>query len=170
MSLWLDEKSLLARIDGSMTLAEVEGALAPSGMTLDVPGAETSPETVAAWLAGGARGARDAWLDPADHLVAGLDLRLHDGRRIVVRPAPRRAVGPDLIALVVGMGERFGKVEQAWVRVHPVGVKRPSVGPVAVELDPAVSEEEARLLDAMTAQLAGWLQPGGQAMGRPPRT
>jgi alkyldihydroxyacetonephosphate synthase len=149
VTLVLDAKSLLAQVDGAMTLAAVERELAKWAMTLDVEGAERSEETVALWLAGGARGARDAWLDPADHLVAGLELRLMDGRTVVVRPAPRRAVGPDLMALFVGMGERFGRVERAWLRVHPKGVKRPSVGRLAVEADPAVSEEEARLLEAM---------------------
>ena len=153
MSLWFDEKSLLVRVDGSMTLAEVEGVLARSGMTLDVEGAEGSRETVATWLASGARGARDPWLDPADHLVAGLDLLLHDGLEIVVRPAPRRAVGPDLIALVVGMGERFGKVERAWLRVHPARITRPSVGKLSVERDPLLLPDEARLLEAIATEL-----------------
>jgi alkyldihydroxyacetonephosphate synthase len=153
VTLMLDAKSLLARVDGAMTLAAVERELATSMMTLDVDGADRSEETVAAWLAGGARGARDAWLDPADHLVAGLDLRLKDGRSVVVRPAPRRAVGPDLIALAFGMGERFGTVERAWLRVHPRGVPRPSVGKLAVPADPALSEEEARLLAAVARSL-----------------
>jgi len=154
VSLVLDERSLLAEVDGSMTLAEVESALASSAMTLDVSGAESARETVAGWLASGARGARDAWLDPADHLVAGLDFRLHDGRGVVVRPAPRRSVGPDLIALVVGMGERFGKVERAWLRVHRVGVRRPNVGRLDVDKDPLLLPEEARLLEAIATEVA----------------
>jgi alkyldihydroxyacetonephosphate synthase len=153
VTLVLDEKSLLARVDGGATLAEVESALATSQMTLDVEGATESRETVAAWLASGARGARDAWLDPADHLVAGLEVKLHDGRSLVVRPAPRRAVGPDLIALIVGMRERYGKVESAWLRVHPTGVKRPNVGSLLVDLDPPLSPEEAGLLAAIASEL-----------------
>ncbi len=153
MRLVLDETSLLAQVDGTMTLADVEAAISISGLTLDVEGAASSEENVAAWLASGARGARDAWLDPADHLVAGLDVRLNDGRSLSIRPAPRRAVGPDLIALVVGMQERFGKVERAWLRVHRKGVKRPDVGALHVELDPALAEDEARLLGAIALEL-----------------
>jgi alkyldihydroxyacetonephosphate synthase len=158
MTFGLDEKSLLARVDGGATLAEVESHLATSGMTLDVEGASDSRETIAAWLASGARGARDAWLDPADHLVAGLDVKLSDGRSLVVRPAPRRAVGPDLIALIVGMGERYGKVESAWLRVHPKGVKRPDVGRLMVDPDPPLSPEEAGLLATLASEL-GLRQP-----------
>jgi alkyldihydroxyacetonephosphate synthase len=153
MTLALDEKSLLARVDGGATLAEIESALATSGMTLDVEGATDSRETIAAWLASGAHGARDAWLDPADHLVAGLEVKLHDGRSLVVRPAPRRAVGPDLIALIVGMGERYGKVASAWLRVHPKGAKRPDVGRLLVDLDPPLSPEEAGLLATIASEL-----------------
>jgi alkyldihydroxyacetonephosphate synthase len=158
MKLTVDQKSLLVNVDGRTTLGELEASLAPLGLTLDVAldiaGAKAAEESVASWLAAGARGAREAWLDPADHLVAGCEVRLHDGSRLEVRPAPRRAVGPDLIALVVGMNERFAKVERACLRVHPVGVKRPNLGSLAVEPNPEVSPEEARLLDAMASRLA----------------
>jgi alkyldihydroxyacetonephosphate synthase len=147
VSLFLDKTSLLARVDGTMTLREVEETLATSGFTLDVAGAAASTERVADWLASGARGARDAWLDPADHLVAGLDARLLDGRPLVVRPAPRRSVGPDLIAMVVGMGGRFATVERAWLRIHPVNVARANVGALVADRNPKVTAEETRLLD-----------------------
>ena len=41
--------------------------------------------TVADWLARGAPGAPTAFLDPADHLVAGLTARLADGRSYLDR-------------------------------------------------------------------------------------
>lgn len=153
MSLFLDKTSLLARVDGEMTLRGVEASLAALGFTLDVEGAADSSESMAEWLASGAKGARDAWLDPADHLVAGLDARLADGRLLVVRPTPRRSVGPDLIAIVVGMAGRFATVERAWLRIHPVGVARPSVGTLVGERSPPVTEGEARLLDLTRAAL-----------------
>jgi alkyldihydroxyacetonephosphate synthase len=153
MTLVVDAESLLACASGSMTLADVECELASSRLTLDVEGAKASRETVAGWLASGAPGAREAWLDPADHLVAGIDLRLHDGRAVTIRPAPRRAVGPDLLALVMGAAERFVRVERAWLRIHPVGVRRPNLGALAVDPDPPVSAEEARLLDAIALRL-----------------
>jgi alkyldihydroxyacetonephosphate synthase len=151
----VDRKSLLVSVDGAMTLGEVEASLLELGLTLDVVGPKEGKEPVASWLAAGARGARDGWLDPADHLIAGCDERLHDGSRFEIRPAPRRAVGPDLIALVAGMGERFAKIERAWLRVHPIGVERPNQGRLEVDPDPGVSREEAGLLGALAARLAG---------------
>jgi alkyldihydroxyacetonephosphate synthase len=160
MKVTVDRKSLLAQVDGKMTLAEVEASLALSGLTLDVAGAKGNGRTIASWLAAGAEGARQAWLDPADHLVAGCEVVLKDGTRFEIRPAPRRAVGPDLVALVVGMSERFGAIERAWLRVHPVGVRRPDHGGLALDPDPPVSEGEAGLLDAIDSCLVGRAPPG----------
>jgi alkyldihydroxyacetonephosphate synthase len=150
----VDRKSLIADVDGRVTLGEAEAILSTSGLTLDLDPVRGTGQTVAAWLAAGAPGAREAWLDPADHLVAGCLVRLRDGSRFEVRPAPRRAVGPDLVALVIGMGERFAKVERAWLRVHPVGVRRPNLGTLGVASNPEVSKGEAGLLDAIFARLA----------------
>lgn len=144
----LDRASLLVEVPGTATLRDVEDFASP--LTLDV---WVSDVTVAAWLAAGAPGAPSGFEDPADHLVAGLVARLHDGRRIEIRPSPRRAVGPDLAALVLGAHERFAVVESAWLRVHVAPrTRRPlELGP----LDPAVSADEARLLDAIARALAG---------------
>jgi alkyldihydroxyacetonephosphate synthase len=150
----VDRRSLLAYVEGEMTLGEIEASLTLSGLTLDVAGAQGDEQTVASWLAKGAPGARDPWLDPADHLVAGCDVKLSDGTRFEIRPAPRRAVGPDLVALFVGMGERFGTIEGAWLRVHPIGVERPNHGGLALDPNPPVSEGESRLLETIAACLA----------------
>jgi alkyldihydroxyacetonephosphate synthase len=151
--LLVDVPSLLVQAPGTMPLAEAERELLASSLTLDVRGATESRETVAEWLASGAEGARDAWLDPADHLVAGLEMILRDGRSVHVRPAPRRAVGPDLVSLVMGMGERFAKIESAWLRVHRTGIPRPSHGALAIELDPPLEPGESHLLEAIAMQL-----------------
>ena len=82
-------------------MASAESRLNDDGLTLDATLPSPSP-SLADWLAKGAAGSRDRWLDPADQLLAGLDATLTDGRQVVIRPAPRRAVGPDLTALFVG--------------------------------------------------------------------
>ena len=145
----LDRASLLASVAGDATLATVEQGLRAEGLTLDV--AAPQPEmTVTAWLAAGAPGARDRWLDPADQLLAGLDATLPDGQRLCIRPTPRRAVGPDLTALFVGAGGAFGRIDRAWLRVHTIGVTRPSAAAFTVDRDPPVSAAERQLLDAIS--------------------
>ncbi len=156
MRVYVDKKSLLADADGAMSLGQIEEALAADGLTLGVEpsawdGVASMP--VARWLAEGAPGARDPWLDPADHLLAGFEAEVAHGRTLRVRTAPRRAVGPDLAALVVGMRERFAKLRRATVRVHTKSAVRPSTAAFEAERDPKVSAEEEELLRRIEAEL-----------------
>jgi alkyldihydroxyacetonephosphate synthase len=153
----IDHQSLLVCVNGSVDLASLEHLLNSADLTLSaqVP----SPSVpVSLWLARGAPGSRDRWLDPVDHLVAGLDATLRGGRQISIRPAPRRAVGPDLIALFVGSGERFGRIDRAWLRVHPRGASLPTSSPFDHDRDPPLGPQEGALLDGLERRLA-W-RPG----------
>jgi alkyldihydroxyacetonephosphate synthase len=157
----LDRESLLARIDAGTDLAQAERELAEHGLTLDVtPPSLASPAppapsiTLGAWLAAGAPGTRDRWRDPVDQLLAGLDASLPDGRALILRPAPRRAVGPDLTALFVGAGGRFGRIDRAWMRVHRRDVARPNAPAFQHDRDPPLSPGEQSLLEAIARALA----------------
>ncbi len=138
----VDREAQLVHARGEATLAETERALAAAGLTLGL-GAEAPPlaeTTVAAWIANGARGAPDPWVDPVDHLVAGFTARLGSGPDLEVRPAPRRAVGPDLFALFLGAGERTGVVTSAHLRGRgPTLARSLSTG---IERDPPLGEAE----------------------------
>jgi alkyldihydroxyacetonephosphate synthase len=144
----VDRASLLVEVKAHGTLGACEDALRAEGLTLGLEAIDRAL-AVGAWLAAGAPGARDPWSDPADHLVAGLSATLADGRALVIRPAPRRAVGPDLVALVVGMNDRYARIERVWLRVHRLGVPRPRVHALAVERNPPISDAEKALLDAI---------------------
>jgi alkyldihydroxyacetonephosphate synthase len=144
----LDRASLLVDVSAKATLGACEDAMRAEGLTLGLEAMDREAE-VGTWLAKGAKGARDPWSDPADHLVAGLVATLGDGRTLTIRPTPRRAVGPDLIALVVGMEGRYARVERAWLRVHRLDAPRPEVHPLASERNPPMTEDERGLLDAI---------------------
>jgi len=153
----IDHHSLLVCVDGAVDLASLEHSLNEVSLTLAA--AIPSPSLpVATWLARGAPGARDRWLDPVDHLVAGLDATLADGRQISIRPAPRRSVGPDLSALLLGAGERFGRVDRAWLRVHHRGAALPTSPDFDHQRDPALARGEEILLEAIERALTG--RPG----------
>lgn len=145
----IDRESLLVHVDAHAPVAEVEEALARESFTLDVEEARTRSETIGAWLEAGARGARSAWLDPADHLVAGFTARRRGAdASFTVKPAPRRAVGPDLLALVLGAGGRWLALESVWLRIHRVGVARPSV-PFEDDSHEPLNDDERALFDAI---------------------
>ncbi len=140
IELTLDRESLLVHAKGTDRLALLEAALASKGLTLDL---ETPPDvTVATWLETGAEGARSAWLDPADHLVAGITTS-----HFSIKPAPRRAVGPDLLTLVLGARGQFVQIESVWLRIHRKDVVRPT-SPFDEE-DETENEDERRLFDAI---------------------
>jgi alkyldihydroxyacetonephosphate synthase len=145
----LDETSLLVHVAAHTDHATLDGVLRPRGLTLDA----RFDGAVADWLGRGAPGARSAWLDPADHLVAGWTARTRDtGEAFTIRPAPRRAVGPDLLALVLGVRGRFLGLESVWLRVHRLGVLRPKTEAFAGDADALGPDEEA-LFDAIDTAL-----------------
>jgi alkyldihydroxyacetonephosphate synthase len=145
----IDAVSLLVEVDARDTFDHVEGTLRDDGFTLGV--AQTGP--IGAWLEAGAPGAPSMFADPADHLVAGLEATLLGGATLDVRPGPRRAVGPDLVALLVGGGRRFGRIERAWLRIHRLEARRPAFPLPGVDLDPPLDDAETRLVDAIAASL-----------------
>jgi len=152
----IDTLSLLVEVAAGKTLDALETELAARGFTLGVSLGDAGPSRdVGDWLAMGAPGAPSVFADPADHLLAGLEGTLLSGDKLEVRPGPRRAVGPDLTALFVGAHRRFGHIDRAWLRIHRRDARRPSLPLPGGDLDPPVTEAEARLLDAIRGQLDG---------------
>jgi alkyldihydroxyacetonephosphate synthase len=150
----IDPTSLLVGTPASCTLDGVETALAARGFTLGVALAGRSSASIGDWLAAGAPGAPSMFADPADHVVAGLLATLPNGKELEIRPGPRRAVGPDLTALVLGTNHHhLATVTHAWLRIHRLGARRPSMPLPATELDPPMSEEEAGLVEAIRREL-----------------
>jgi alkyldihydroxyacetonephosphate synthase len=143
----VDRVSQLVHARGDATVASIEEVLAREGLTLGLgPSAPPLGETtLSAWIARGARGAPDPWLDPVDHLVAGFTARLPSGAELEVRPAPRRAVGPDLFALFLGAEERAGTITSATLRAR--GAERARELPTRIERDPAVHAGESAWME-----------------------
>jgi alkyldihydroxyacetonephosphate synthase len=153
VSMNLDELSLLIEADGFESIADVEAFLAAKGLTLGlVIDAKIAAMNVTSWIAGGSPGARSPFVDPADHVLAGLTGFL-GSREIDIRPGPRRAVGPDLVALFAGTGDRLGRVTRAWLRVHRREAVRPQMDLPRIDLDPPVTNSESRLVDAIRAAI-----------------
>lgn len=149
----VDRESLLVEAKGTLTVAELESELERVDCTLALEGPVPS-ETIASWLADGARAARSPWEDPADHLLAGFVAKnLVTGDELVVRAAPRKSVGPDLSALVLGMRERFFVVVQATLRIFPRGA-RPVRVPFSAPNDPPVGDDERAILARIADELS----------------
>jgi FAD/FMN-containing dehydrogenase len=98
----VDERSRLIHVEVGLSLGAVESKLGTFGSSLMT--AASPSISVSGYLASGCSGARVADDDPVSQTVAGLDAVTLDGRRLKIRPAPRRAVGPDLVGAVLASG------------------------------------------------------------------
>src|SRR5688500_8139366 len=107
--LGFDDASRIIHVQAGCAVAAVERELEPRRLTL---GLRESPAAidVGTWLALGAPGAPAAADDVVSHLFAGLSVVWPDGSIAHVRPAPRRAVGPDLAGALIGARGRLGVI------------------------------------------------------------
>lgn len=116
--LGLDRDSLLVHASATMGLRALETELAGHDLTLGLP---ALPDvTVGAWLEAGCAGGRDPGVDPVAQTVAGLTAVLPSGAPLVIKPAPRRAVGPDLIGAFVGGGGALGTLLTVHLVMRPL--------------------------------------------------
>ncbi len=118
-----DEQSRIAHVQAGMRVHALEDELRRRGLSLGAHSAARD-HSLGEWLALGAPGARDVEDDPVDQNVAGLEVVLPDGREVHIRPAPRRAVGPDLVSAYIGARGRMGVI----VGVHMVARRRVESG------------------------------------------
>jgi FAD/FMN-containing dehydrogenase len=98
----LDERSRLVHVEVGTSIDAVESELSARGSSLMT--AASPSLTVGEYLASGCAGARSVDDDPVSQAVAGLEAVALDGRVLRIRPAPRRAVGPDLINAILASG------------------------------------------------------------------
>ncbi len=143
----LDEHSGLIALAGDVHLDVADRALRERGLTL---GLDPMPSTdLNGWVSSGAPGLPDPWLDPVEQRLAGLDAVLASGARLHLRPAPRRATGPDLGALFVGAEGRIGRVERIWLRAKPKNQPAARALAWSGERKPAPSDAEQLAFDAL---------------------
>lgn len=105
----VDEVSRIIHVQSGAALGVVEERLEDHGWTLGVPKA-LHGEQVGAWLSRGAPGRPNKANDPVVQGVAGIELVVPSGAFLSIRPAPRRAVGPDLIRTAIGARGRIGVI------------------------------------------------------------
>lgn len=105
----VDEMSRIIHVQAGITLGAVEVRANDNGWTLGVP-KELHGQQVGTWLSQGAPGRADKGNDPVVQSIAGFEMVLPSGAELSIRPAPRRAVGPDLIRAAIGARGRLGVI------------------------------------------------------------
>jgi alkyldihydroxyacetonephosphate synthase len=138
------EQDQLVEVPAGTLMTDLETFCQARAMTLDL---SPLPEdaSVGQWIAEGFPGTRSPFLDPSDHVLAGLEGTLKNAQHVRVSPCPRRAAGPDLTALFIGQWGRFGTVQNAWIRVHAKSTTRPMM-PLHIDTNPELTPMEKVLL------------------------
>lgn len=120
----IDEVSLIGTFDVHFTARELDERLGEWGLTI-APLPESSldrtlGELIAAQCPVEASPRVGRFVDR----VLGLSARLPDGRELTIHPAPRKAVGPDLLHAFIGARGATGTIVQATLRIDR---RRPTV-------------------------------------------
>jgi len=142
----LDALSQLAEVDAKLTLGTLESLLAIHGFTLALQHDVDWSLTVTDYIARGFPGARDAFADPVASRVAGFEARA-GGVAARVRPTPRRATGPDLLALFAGAQGQVGHVTRAHLVVARRGAAEARETPFIWDRDPPLNAGETHAFE-----------------------
>ena len=151
-ALSLDAASGLVEVNAGLSLGAVESFLGNARLSLGLAASAPWSLSVADWIGAGLPGARDAWLDPVASRVAGFEATA-GGIEARVRATPRRATGPDLLALFAGARGRIGQVERATLCVEPQVAPAARSQAFDWQRDPPLSEAEARAFERVRSAL-----------------
>lgn len=112
--------------DAGATLAAIDRAAQPHGLTLGPLSPRAWALELATFLEGPYAGLRPALGGRLEPLCLSLEAILPDGIPFVSKASPRSAAGPDLDALILGGEGRFGWVSRATLRLlpRPVSLRR----------------------------------------------
>ncbi len=113
----VDATSGIARTPAGVQMQTLVALLRERG--LELPRARDVPakQTVGEWIEGGL-GTTNV-VDPLDQILCGLEAVLPDGTPLAIRPAPRRAVGPDLLSAWIGSRGQLGIAHTYVLSVQP---------------------------------------------------
>jgi hypothetical protein len=150
----LDELSQLVDVDAELSLGAVEALLARANLTLGLSANANWSASIADWIALGFPGARDPWDDPVLARVAGFEANA-GGVQARIRTTPRRATGPDLLALFAGARGQVGAIERATLAVSKRGSSPARVQPFRWDRDPPLGLEEQHAFELAARALRG---------------
>ena len=118
----VDDESLLVRVQPGTFGDVFEDALrADHGLTLGHWPQSMQLSTVGGWLACRSAGQYSTRYGKIEDMVAGIEVALADGRLVTLGGrAPRSAVGPDLVQLILGSEGTLGVITDATLRARPL--------------------------------------------------
>lgn len=120
----LDEESMTVHAQAGIVGVELEERLNARGYSLGHVPTSMSNATLGGWLSTRSAGLLSSRYGRITDLCLGATAVLADGRVVHTRLAPRRAVGPDLLQLLLGSEGTLGVIGSAHLRLHRLPLHR----------------------------------------------
>ncbi len=120
----LDEESMVAHVQAGIVGVELEARLNAVGYSLGHVPTSMSNATLGGWLSTRSAGLLSSRYGRITDLCMGVTAVLADGQVVHTRLAPRRAVGPDLLQLLLGAEGTLGVICSAHLRLHRLPLHR----------------------------------------------
>jgi alkyldihydroxyacetonephosphate synthase len=150
-SLGVDQASAIATFSAQLTLGAAEHEARAHGLSLGFALDERTRElTLSSWLGAGMPGAPHPERDPAWRLLAGIEAR-GESLELRLRPAPRRATGPDLTALLLGAEERIARTVRCSLALKSASLPFSPPAPAAPQMNASEALAWQRVLEAFDA-------------------
>jgi alkyldihydroxyacetonephosphate synthase len=120
----IEEQSLTVHAGSGIRLSDLELALRDHGYTIGFPLIPHLDPKLGGFLSGQGWAESSVLFGRPWKSAIGIEGVLPTGRLFKIKPAPRRAVGPDLCELFLGAEGRLGVLTSAWVKFHPLPKSR----------------------------------------------
>ncbi len=116
----VDETALTVTVQAGKRGDVFEAELAGRGYSMGNFPQSIALSTVGGWVATRASGQFSTRYGSIEDMLIGFEAVLASGEIVRLRPAPRRATGPDLCALFLGSEGTLGVLTELTCRIHPL--------------------------------------------------
>ena len=123
----IDTKSRLVRAEAGVMGPDLAAALLTEGFTAGHEPQSFDISSVGGWVATRACGQLSARYGGIEDLILGLEAVIPDGDVLRSKVTPRRSVGPDVTALMIGSEGTLGVVTEATLKISPVPEERTDI-------------------------------------------
>jgi alkyldihydroxyacetonephosphate synthase len=156
----LDARSQLLDVSAECSLDEAENVARRAGLTLGLSSVTQfdTARSLGDWSSAGCPGSPDPFQDPVRHSIAGYVATLGQ-QRVVLGASPRRAVGPDLSALIIGARGELGHFDRLVLSLARRSAHHVQLGSPQFDRNSALGESEQRAWKTLVGVL-GRAEPG----------
>lgn len=121
----VDEVSMLVTVQAGLCGSDLEAYLNERGFTAGHYPQSLSLSTVGGWIATRASGTFSTKFGNIENLVKGLVAVAGNGRKIVLKPSPRKSAGPDIGEILLGSEGTLAVICEVSLTIFPLVKDRP---------------------------------------------